>query len=1559
MGAGILVFFGLALVAYLLVAPLVAFVFAVRANRRNEDLLLQIRALERRVAELSGQRGRAGLIAPAQSPRSASAAEPEQAAQAVVTPTAVAPAAVAPAAVAPSMAAVEAAGAAPAIAADAPGAMPAVATGAAGAPSEIAFPAADGPAVALTTAAPAASAAGDDSALPAAAPAALAAGEGGAFPAVAPAALAAPTGPRPAGALHDGAGGPAHHGAPERPSIEETLGLTWLTRAGAATFLLGALFFFKYASDNAWIGPTGRVAIGAATGAALLAIAEAIRGRTQRRFVHALLGLGLAVLVASVWASAVLYELIPFYAAFAAETVLLLLGAALALRHRGEAILVLSLVAGFLNPVVLSTGQDRPLLLFGYLLLMTSVVHAVAAKLGFRVAPWLALAGHAALFSGWYDRHFDASAAPALGDAGAAPWPDQPAEALSGPYLPLAARAVPLAFVALAASQGVLRALWARRALARSATASAGAAPPGGPAPAGAVPGPAPADAVTLGVAALVLAHAGAGALLLDAPRALTAAAIALALAAVASLRALGAAGWLLAPMGAGFLAFAAAFAGAPAPRRTTLVALVAVWTLVYLAGWLRDAGLARRLDRRTAVECSAGASLFACIAGMLLFGTEAALFALAVASAAAFVAWMAARAELPALLLAAALVSAGALAAAAPGALAAAKVDAAAAPAAVDAGFLVASALVMLVFLGAVGASTRRPRAPALSWSAALAASVGTLGFVAAALGATPEDAPTLRALLTATAGALDLALGAALLRAGAAPPLAGAAPWHPGAAPPPAGASPWHPGAAPPPADASPWHPGAAPPPADAAPPRAGAPPADRIALLLGQALALFAAAVAFGLGGATVTVVWGILAAVAAAIAARTGERAWLAVTLLLFVAALTRAIVVDRSEAEALVTTWFETRGRDGAMAPPALLNARAWAFAGVSAALLAAGRMLARSWSSPRAPSMRAAGLAALGAGYALLIATVVIEVRSAITELPPAPPAPLDEAEFAELVVQHRAALEAQQGSLAMATTLVLALAAIALLTAGFAARDAFHRYAGLALFAVTIAKLVAWDVWHVERIYQIALFTGVGALLVGGGFLYARFGRRLVTLLRAGPRGAAGLLALLAATGLARPSEAQTTAAQAAAALSIEKHALVRPIEGVDAAGDHRVDVDLELYRESRAEELLADVRIAGPDGAEVPYVIREAGAAPSPGRIAATMLDPGVDAAGVTHATWALDAPGTRHCRIELSVIGSSFLREARVDTGADPRSLNEVARGAHVYRIPQGSETVEHLAVSYPRSRAALVRVRLVPEVAPARGAAAEVRITGGAVSCEPPVDAGKTALLPLAIVETLRDSEAKMTLVTLDAGADGAPLQAVLLDVATPEFSRRVEVASTTYRAVWPPVGSGLVYRIRPRGEAGVALALTRIPLSPTRKRFLRLTVHDGDSAPLSLSGAQAEVRALEIVLRAARPGPHRLYVGDPLGARPRYDLADVLDRGEREQPPAPARLGAAQANPALGAARVARNLPFTERHRTPIGAALAASLLALSLWAARLLRRAAPRSGSSASAPRRR
>ena len=61
-------------------------------------------------------------------------------------------------------------------------------------------------------------------------------------------------------------------------STETTVGLTWANRAGALTLIIGAAFFFKYAVDNAWIGPTARVLLGILAGGALVAWSERARG---------------------------------------------------------------------------------------------------------------------------------------------------------------------------------------------------------------------------------------------------------------------------------------------------------------------------------------------------------------------------------------------------------------------------------------------------------------------------------------------------------------------------------------------------------------------------------------------------------------------------------------------------------------------------------------------------------------------------------------------------------------------------------------------------------------------------------------------------------------------------------------------------------------------------------------------------------------------------------------------------------------------------------------------------------------------------------------------------------------------------------------------------------------------------------------------------------------------------------------------------------------------------------------------------------------------------------
>ncbi|HEY4012985.1 MAG TPA: DUF2339 domain-containing protein [Polyangiaceae bacterium] len=1238
-----------------------------------------------------------------------------------------------------------------------------------------------------------------------------------------------------------------------RPSLEEHLGLTWLTRIGAGVFLLGGLFFFKYAVDNAWIGPTGRVGIGCVVGLGLLGIAEGIRAKTRPRFVNALVGIGLSTLVVSLWASAVFYALVPSTVAFVATSAVLLLGAALALRHRAEPTLLVVLVGGLLNPVVLSTGEDRPLELFAYLFLLTSVALAVASRRSFRVVPWLAIVGVVVLFGGWYAKFFDTS------DRRVTPDADVPPALLVGAYHEVHARLVPLVAVF------AFSALWSVVALAlRAERATIRGREPRAPR----------LFAAIVALAALVVSHAGATALLPDSPRLVALVAIALAVGAIALLRRLASTEFLIVPMSTGFVSLLVVCRDMPRADGL-VVALVGAWTVVYVVGFLGGRS-GTELSRGAAIQASVAAAFAASLAGAVLFETRPALFALLLAVASGFISTLGARARQTWLGVAAAAMGALALLGGAPETLEHASAASSGAP--FDGGFLAATAVWASVHLVAVGDPPLRRGEP-IRWTTTLTASIATLGFVGVVVAGTADDVPTLRALLTAAAGCADLLLGTLLFRA-------------------------------------------------------AGGVPAT---LLVGQALGLFAASLAFGFNGATVTVLWAVLAVVAAHIAAHpvltksasvptaAGEirtqRVWLAVAVLLFIATLVH-VGLDVDAVQQSAGRYLASRGREGALAAPAFSNSRAYALAGAGVALLFSARALVRV-ASFRVPATFLAVL-----GYALLLALVVTETRAALLHLPPAPGPGLDESEWSVFAGEVEAARSAQQGSLSMMTTLLGAAAATALLGVGFAVRDAFHRYIGLALFVLTLGKLALWDVWHVERIYQIALLTGVGAFTVGGGFLYARFGARLLSLLKTGGAAAPPLVLLVAffgAAGDARADEPRFAA-----------YAQRRTVTGIDAGGDYALAVDLALFRASLSDALLADVRIVGPDGNEVPYLVEDVAATRPSAVVPSRAVDVSLPGVGPVSSTWTIVDKGATHCRIALALEGDGFLRKVRVETGEEPGAMTTVADGAYVYRILQGGDSVAESVVTYPPSIASLVRVTLLPD-----GPSTRVGIRGGEVSCAPAIADEPVAWAPFAIEGTSHDAATRTTLVTLDAGDRGIPIRALVLDVPNGEYHRRVEVEATNYRSLWPAAGGGFVYRIEPR--PGVILASARIPVTAVRKRYYRVRIWDGDSQPIDVVGVKGEVRARRIVLRTAREGEHTLYVGDELAEPPHYDLADILRRHDAEPPRRTATMGALVANTDFGVAARPSSRAFTERYRTAFGIGLAVLLVGLALWAVRLLR----------------
>lgn len=161
--------------------------------------------------------------------------------------------------------------------------------------------------------------------------------------------------------------------------VERAVGLVWATRIGAAMLLSGVLFFFKVAVDKNWLGPWARIGLGVAAGLTCIGLAAWLRKRLAEGWVGAMVGLGLAILLASAWVAHGLYHLVPAWVAFAALSAFAVGAGMLALAWRLEAVLVSATSAGFLNLAALSGGFSghAMFMLFGAVLGLAALFTAV------------------------------------------------------------------------------------------------------------------------------------------------------------------------------------------------------------------------------------------------------------------------------------------------------------------------------------------------------------------------------------------------------------------------------------------------------------------------------------------------------------------------------------------------------------------------------------------------------------------------------------------------------------------------------------------------------------------------------------------------------------------------------------------------------------------------------------------------------------------------------------------------------------------------------------------------------------------------------------------------------------------------------------------------------------------------------------------------------------------------------------------------------------------------------------------------------------------------------
>jgi uncharacterized membrane protein len=188
----------------------------------------------------------------------------------------------------------------------------------------------------------------------------------------------------------------------EQRSLESRVGSQWFNRIGIVAMLIGVAWFLKFAFDNHWVGPAGRVLIGLVSGAALIAWSERFRSKGYPAFSYSLKAVGSGVLYLSLWAAFSMYHLISPGVAFAGMVLVTAFNAFIAWRQSAELLAVYAIVGAFSTPLLLSTGRNEEIFFFSYLLMMNAAAMVLLVLKGWNRLLVLSFLGTVAFYWGWY-----------------------------------------------------------------------------------------------------------------------------------------------------------------------------------------------------------------------------------------------------------------------------------------------------------------------------------------------------------------------------------------------------------------------------------------------------------------------------------------------------------------------------------------------------------------------------------------------------------------------------------------------------------------------------------------------------------------------------------------------------------------------------------------------------------------------------------------------------------------------------------------------------------------------------------------------------------------------------------------------------------------------------------------------------------------------------------------------------------------------------------------------------------------------------------------------------
>ena len=174
----------------------------------------------------------------------------------------------------------------------------------------------------------------------------------------------------------------------------------------AILFLFSATFFLRYAYQNNWIGPIGRVAIGELFGAGLVISGCRYLMKGWRRFASMLMSTGIVVIYLATYSAFGFYQLLPQQHAGMFLAILVMESMLAAIFCRSSLIGMIAVVGGLMTPLLMQTDHDTYSSLFLYLLTLNIGVVAATSVQRWRAVASVAFSGTQLIYFGWYQGNY-------------------------------------------------------------------------------------------------------------------------------------------------------------------------------------------------------------------------------------------------------------------------------------------------------------------------------------------------------------------------------------------------------------------------------------------------------------------------------------------------------------------------------------------------------------------------------------------------------------------------------------------------------------------------------------------------------------------------------------------------------------------------------------------------------------------------------------------------------------------------------------------------------------------------------------------------------------------------------------------------------------------------------------------------------------------------------------------------------------------------------------------------------------------------------------------------